>query len=40
LHGLEKNIQVCVFGSAENVDKISRELRQWDVDMGGGDKGT
>jgi len=38
LHGLEKNIQVSE--SAEDVDKISRELRQWDVDKGGSDAGT
>jgi hypothetical protein len=38
LHGLEENIQVSE--SAEDVDKISRELRQWDVDKGGSDAGT
>jgi len=38
LHGLEKNIQVSE--SVEDADKISRELRQWDVDKGGGDAGT
>jgi hypothetical protein len=31
---------IRVSESAEDVDKISGELRQWDVDRGGGDAGT
>lgn len=31
LRGLEKKKHVYIFETVENIDKISREMRQWDL---------